>query len=592
MKTKLVATIVFLLPFMLVLNAQTSQKQNKAVSNVKIMHDQERRFYYIANTESGKLIKFLPYKMVNDFKEGMALVETDNGIGFINEQGAEIVPPDGKYQWGRDFSEGMAIVGKKNEKGWRDYAGFINKSGEVIIPLVYQDANNFGEGLAPVKKDNKWGFIDKSGKTIIPFDYYEAYTFSCSLAEVHKKDSADFYSKSGYIDKKGKIVIPIIYKSVSEFHKLSPGYRAFVHDNDDKYYLIDDKGNKLFDFGYTYEQNLYNSQSKKHEPTKVIQYPDNIYWANNSRLNLTYHQPYLRYGTYDVDINNFIVKPIYSDRLTSQENYFVLSPEHKKGVCHIDEIVPAKYNFVFDQDKLYYAIWEGIQTKTGIDGGKYVLYTYSGKKITKYDDNDSYDEITPFFEGCARVKRNGKYGFIDEKGNEIIPLEYDNASVFSSGLVAVSKNAKAGAINKKNQVVIPLEYENLGNFVDGVTFYQQNTLCGLITSKGEKIMQPTFSAIANFSEGLAQFMKDGKIGYLNPQGGVAIPAQYDTGNLFSEGRAMVSINKKVGYIDTKGNLVIPIKYDNGGDFKDGYAIAIEGGKYFLIDKNGNTVKTY
>lgn len=592
MKTKLFAIIVFLLPLTFVVNAQTSQKQSKTVSNVKIMYDKERQFYYIADNESGKLIKFLPYKVVHDFSEGMALIETDKSIGFINEQGVEVVPPDGKYLWGGDFSEGMAIVGKKNEKGWRDYAGFINKLGEVIIPLIYQDAKRFGEGLAPVKKDNKWGFIDKTGKTIIPFDYYNAYTFSCGLANVEKKDSDEFYSKSGYIDKKGGIIIPTNYKSVSDFHKLSSGYRAFVQDNDNKYHLIDNKGNELFDFGYTYEQNLYNSQSKKREPTNVIKYPDNVFWKNNSQLSLTYHQPLLRYGIYDAEIKDFIVKPIYLDHLESQGNYLILSPEQKKGVCYIDEKIPAQYNYIFDQDNLYYAILGGTQTKNGIDGGKYVLYDYAGKKLTKYEDKDSYDEITPFFEGFARVKRNGKYGFINNIGQEIIPLDYDNASIFSSGVAAISKGQKAGAINKKNQVVIPFEYDNLGNFIDGVALYQQGGLYGLINNKGEKITQPIFNGIGTFSEGLAPFMKDQKIGYLNAKGEIVISAKYDTGNSFSEGRAMVSFNKKVGYIDAKGNVMIPIKYNNGGEFKNGYVLVLEENKYFLLDKEGNTAKTY
>lgn len=51
---------------MSVLNGQTSQKQGKTVSNIKITYNQEWQLYYIANNKNGKLIKFLPYKVVNN----------------------------------------------------------------------------------------------------------------------------------------------------------------------------------------------------------------------------------------------------------------------------------------------------------------------------------------------------------------------------------------------------------------------------------------------------------------------------------------------------------------------------------------------
>ena len=33
----------------------------------------------------------------------------------------------------------------------------------------------------------------------------------------------------------------------------------------------------------------------------------------------------------------------------------------------------------------------------------------------------------------AAVKRDGKYGFIDESGKEVVPFEYDLAADFSGG---------------------------------------------------------------------------------------------------------------------------------------------------------------
>ena len=44
-----------------------------------------------------------------------------------------------------------------------------------------------------------------------------------------------------------------------------------------------------------------------------------------------------------------------------------------------------------------------------------------------------------FSEGLAVVEMNGRAGFIDMKGNEVISLEYESAFRFEEGLAMVKK---------------------------------------------------------------------------------------------------------------------------------------------------------
>ena len=55
--------------------------------------------------------------------------------------------------------------------------GFIDKKGQVIIPLQYDFAWSFDDGLAIVLQEDKRGFIDSQGKIVIPFQYKEARYF-------------------------------------------------------------------------------------------------------------------------------------------------------------------------------------------------------------------------------------------------------------------------------------------------------------------------------------------------------------------------------------------------------------------------------
>jgi hypothetical protein len=55
--------------------------------------------------------------------------------------------------------------------------GFIEQAGTTVIPLKYDDARHFSEGLACVKLNGKWGFIDKTGNEIVPLKYDKAEDF-------------------------------------------------------------------------------------------------------------------------------------------------------------------------------------------------------------------------------------------------------------------------------------------------------------------------------------------------------------------------------------------------------------------------------
>ena len=60
-----------------------------------------------------------------------------------------------KYDYAKEFNDGLGAV-KVGDK-W----GYIDKTGKEVIPFIYEDADYFSENLAAVKKDGKWGFIKK-----------------------------------------------------------------------------------------------------------------------------------------------------------------------------------------------------------------------------------------------------------------------------------------------------------------------------------------------------------------------------------------------------------------------------------------------
>jgi WG repeat protein len=160
--------------------------------------------------QSGRVVIELPESFSFGFREGLAAIRTKTGSGFIDKTGRFISTK--RYEQVDSFSDGLAAV---VEGQWTEAKyGFINKSGELAIPLRFEARqgpfeesvylSRFTEGLAPVMIRNLYGYIDHKGNVVIPPIFREAGLFAEGLASVTKADG-----QKGYIDKTGLLVIKL-----------------------------------------------------------------------------------------------------------------------------------------------------------------------------------------------------------------------------------------------------------------------------------------------------------------------------------------------------------------------------------------------
>ena len=70
-----------------------------------------------------------------------------------------------------------------NSLGENAKYGYIDKSLRLAIPLIFDGARDFSDGLAAVEKGGKWGYIDETGVTVLPFDFD-----SCAQADCMGED--------------------------------------------------------------------------------------------------------------------------------------------------------------------------------------------------------------------------------------------------------------------------------------------------------------------------------------------------------------------------------------------------------------------
>jgi len=153
--------------------------------------------------KTGKLVIPYKYSTPGVFRNGFAIVSNANAgfaslSGVINKKGKEVIPV--KYTALADRYDGLFKAATGNVTNYNGKYGFLDSTGKAVIPFVYDDAMDFSEGLAAVKKDGKYGFINNKGAVVIPFQFDGPTYFEKGKASVEKA------GVSFYINKKGERV--------------------------------------------------------------------------------------------------------------------------------------------------------------------------------------------------------------------------------------------------------------------------------------------------------------------------------------------------------------------------------------------------
>ncbi len=187
----------------------------------------------------GKIVIRPRFEMTLGFSEGLAAVNVGGHYeekrspsmdvpfhsfeggkwGFIDSRGEFVIAPE--MDKARPFSEGLAAV--KVEDQW----GYVDPSGQFVIAPEFEKAGFFSEGLANAHvldgRATRTGFIDRTGKMVIVLDegLFPLRPFSQGLAMVVRpvRKGEEMEGECGFVDKSGKIVIPLKFPFVAPFAK-------------------------------------------------------------------------------------------------------------------------------------------------------------------------------------------------------------------------------------------------------------------------------------------------------------------------------------------------------------------------------------
>ena len=459
------------------------------------------------------------------------------------------------------------------------------------------------EYFALYSLEEKVGIVDRKGKTLIKPDYTTIYIPN-QAKEVFFCFKGDEYrilnSKGNDIFEDFSSVSPITISDTS----LEMEKNVLCYDENGKYGLVDYEGKKLT--GAIFEK----VESLKNKPGCILVKKDGLYGVLDS------------YGNTIIDIKYNSVK---GDEFCSEtEGYlktgYIVTEKTSSGIIYgyIDYngemLVEPKYESITraleyqNEDDIYLICME--RGKKGVIKNKKVIIKPRYQTINYYDPSDVFI-----------VNKNGKYGFYDNEGNEILKPEFTAYSI-AGDYVSVKKDNDMMLYDLHGNLVNSNNYKSISETGNPSYFIAQDEQGYYsIISKDTEIKNNYKNITYAFDNFFVFTTEEGMSGVLDLYSGTEVEAEYDyiivlenakalearKGNIVDiyskniekvltmENGIVESVNKdyiainsetELKYINNNGELV-----PNTEVFKDLklYSYQAEDGKWGYKDANGTLI---
>lgn len=456
-----------------------------------------------------------------------------------------------RYSSISNSTDGIIMIQQGTDKSAR--YGFMKDTGYLIADTIYEDtlfldhrathtgsdgSSGYAEGLAPVKKNGRWGYIDMDGKVAIDFQYDSAGLFEEGLAVV------DIGGKDRYIDRTGKTVLRPICERACSFHR-----GVAIVQRDGKYGFMARDGRWLIEPKYD-NVDFGPHHSDAYEKNGFV-------WIIKGDLQglvkLT--------GNGRVQV---LAEPRYSRIRPYENNKASFTLLHK------------------DEDGCYgLRMTEGYLDETGKEIARWVAVDDKG---VPQKDKDPFRKS-----GAAVQDKNHKWGYVDDNLNSVIACQYDEEFSFNDrGWAIVRAAGRYGVIDRKGKLLLDPVYQTLEAWVEDYIIAQRQGRQFLVSSRDFRKIGDEYDWIEPGTE-VHKVRRNGRYGGIDSRGKELVSPLYDDCRI-ETGYAWVKQNNEWIYLDVPGGQrKFGIVCDDVHWFVDGFAEAKRGDHWGVIDTQGRVV---
>jgi tetratricopeptide (TPR) repeat protein len=313
------------------------------------------------NVKLKKYLNLKPFQDVSsNFSEGLLAVLINKKVGYINDNGDLIIEPiyerstlDYSYENMDGEGDGEGYLENNMTSLYSD-CSFIDVNKNSIEESIWKSNYDFSEGLTVVQIGDKYGYINKKGQIVIPIIYKTANAFINGLASVTIEENG--VSTNKLINNKGETVLKdFIIQTYSKDHK----------------YIF---GSKIVDGEYSefYKYNIITKELEK---------------ITHSFSSVSYYLNYTK-GLYN-DVEVYL----------NAKNLALMSSEIDFSEFESNQLVNKARSFIYDENERDQAI-ELLQKAINLNPNNKNAYL---ELAHTYKEKNYYSETIKYFDKAIEI---------------------------------------------------------------------------------------------------------------------------------------------------------------------------------------------
>lgn len=511
--------------------------------------------------------------------EGLAIISKSAKMGIIAKSGEILVPFI--YDYIKEIQDKYLEVHNNNKKG------IIDINNTLILPIEFEEVEYYKGDTFIVKKNNLYGMIDSKQTWILPCEYSAIAVYQNGNILVKKGGLV------GLLNKELTWIVPLLYENLYYFNEneITP-YQYLVYQRVSPYLKIKKKNKQgiLDSLGNTIIPCEYNDISYKPiNHTWIVQTPKGYGLIDNTGKiispcqyqKIIYDEEHAYFIAIDstrkygiIDNKNQIIEPFIYDDIefidssyyVVQKDSFVLTPKIiikempivQNNAININSCTPTQDTAHFDITRY----------------NKYYILNIQNHSLSKQYDDLFIESINNKMVIIAEKKE--KIGVLLPNTNILIPFLYDKINVYNNntddtrgGYFELTQKELYGIANDKGKIIVDCQYEEVDLITEtGYFSLMKNNRYFLASLEQKLLRHQSFDEINSpyYIESKKGYYfivsKHHKYGILSASNEYIIPIKYDNINNISANYFYIEKNEKQALFTLKGKQITPFIYDN------------------------------
>ena len=430
------------------------------------------------------------YPVLENGKWGV--IDTNQKIVIEPQYSEMIVVPDNTkpvfvvisnvdYQTGNFESK---VVDKNNNQLYTNY--------QKVEVIYNHDKNNnlwYEENVLKVKNNEKYGLVNIDGKELLACEYDDI----LPIEGIKKSYITIKNGKKGLVDNTGMIIADNIYQNIEALTDKYEDSYIVTSENGKKGVIKSNKSlvlePKYEEIEHVYGNNCYSV--KENGNLKIVNEKKETFLEGKYNKvkeingeNIIYEKEG-KYGIMNLQGEEKISLE-YDDISFAFSEYYIAKKGDKYGIISLTE--ETKLDFIYSyisyqkEADFIQAQMQNLETSlldrnfevkakgvvSEINTNKNYIRVRDGENYKYYNFKLEEKSNTEILQGNTLFlsKKDGKYGYVDEKGKVIVNYIYDDATEQNKyGYVSVKKDGKWGSLNQKGETILEPTYTLENNLI-------------------------------------------------------------------------------------------------------------------------------